>query len=74
VTLRLRAAGPVRVGVFDAAGRHVATIFDGTAPAGPLAVRWDGRDTRGRAAGSGVYWIRAEAAGEKRTTRLVWVR
>lgn len=74
VTLRLRSAGPVRVGVFNAAGRRVATLFDGNAPAGPLALRWNGRDQRGHETGSGIYWIRAEAAGEKRTTRLVWVR
>jgi hypothetical protein len=74
VTLRLRASGVVRVRVFDAAGHRIATLFDGDAPAGPLAVRWNGRDARGREAGSGVYWIRAEAAGEKLTTRMVWVR
>lgn len=74
VTLRLRAAAPVRVGVFDAAGRRVASLFDGEAPAGPLAVRWNGRDARGREAGSGVYWIRADVGGAKLTTRLVWVR
>jgi hypothetical protein len=74
VTLRLRAAGTVRVAVFDAAGRRVATLFDGEAPAGPLALRWNGRDLRGREAGSGVYLVRAEAAGQKQTTRMVWVR
>lgn len=74
IRLRLRSAGRVRVGVFDAAGRRVTSLFDGEAPAGPLDVRWNGRDARGHEAGSGVYWIRAEAAGEKLTTRLVWVR
>jgi len=74
LTLRMRAAGPARVAVFDASGRRVATLFDGLAPAGPLTIRWNGRDARGNEAGSGVYWIRAEAAGERLTTRMVWVR
>ena len=72
--LRLRDAGRARVQVFDVAGRQVATLFDGSAAAGLLSVRWDGRDARGHVAGSGVYWVRAEAAGSVFRQRLVWLR
>jgi flagellar hook assembly protein FlgD len=51
--------------VFDAAGRRIATLFDGEAPAGPLRLAWNGKGTGGVKAPSGVYWIRAEAAGER---------
>jgi hypothetical protein len=74
VVLRLRAAGPAAVAVYDVAGRRVAMLFEGQAPAGPLSLRWNGRDHRGREVGSGVYWIRADAAGEQLTRRLVRVR
>ncbi|MGE5179995.1 MAG: choice-of-anchor B family protein [Bacteroidota bacterium] len=74
VMLHLGAAGHVRVSVFDAAGRRVAALYDGDVPAGALALRWNGRDTRGRAVGSGLYWIRAEAAGERLVRKLVWIR
>jgi choice-of-anchor B domain-containing protein len=74
IVLRLRAAGHATVAVYDVAGRRVATLFEGEAPAGPLALRWNGRDARGREVGSGVYWIRADAAGERLTRRLVRVR
>ena len=73
-TLRLRAAGHARVSVFDASGRRVASLLDGEVPAGVLTLRWNGRDARVRAASSGIYWIRAEAAGERLTRRMVWVR
>jgi choice-of-anchor B domain-containing protein len=74
VVLRLREPGAVAVSVYDVSGRRVATLFEGSAPAGPLSLRWNGRDLRGREVGSGVYWIRADAAGERLTRRLVRVR
>ena len=74
MSLRLPAAGLARVLVYDVAGRRVATLFSGTAPSGPLELRWDGRDEAGEKAASGIYWIRAEAAGDSFTRRLVRLR
>ena len=74
VTLRLPAAGPARVFVYDVSGRKVATLFDGSAPAGALDLRWDGRNGTGEVAASGIYWIRAEAAGGFLTRKLVRLR
>jgi choice-of-anchor B domain-containing protein len=74
VVLRLHDAGPATVAVYDVNGRRVATLFEGEAPAGPLSLRWSGRDVRGREVGSGVYWIRADAAGERLTRRMVRVK
>ena len=71
LTLRLRSPGRARVMVYDAAGRRIATLFDGDAPAGPLSLRWNGKDAGGRNVGSGIYWIRAEAAGELLSRRIV---
>jgi choice-of-anchor B domain-containing protein len=74
VALFLPAAGPARAAVYDVAGRRVAPLFDGPAPAGRLLIRWDGRNARGDDAASGLYWIRAEAAGGTFTRRLVRLR
>jgi len=74
LALRTVAAGPVRVFVYDVAGRRIATLFDGVAPAGTLDLRWDGRNGSGGSASSGIYWIRAEAAGSSFTRRLVRLR
>jgi len=74
IDLRLRSAGPARVRVYDVTGRLVARLWDGTAPAGLLPVLWDGLDLAGRKAGSGVYWVRADAAGETFSRRLVLTR
>jgi choice-of-anchor B domain-containing protein len=74
IDLRLRSAGPARVRVYDVTGRLVARLWDGTAPAGLLPVLWNGLDLAGRKAGSGVYWLRADAAGETFSRRLVLTR
>ncbi len=70
----LAEAGPARLTVFDLAGRQVAVLFDGPAPAGETGVRWDGRDASGREAPAGIYFYRLEGADGVRTRRLVKLR
>ena len=55
-------AGHVRVAVFDARGRLVATLTDAAVAAGSHELAWDGRDLRGTPAASGVYRVRLTAA------------
>lgn len=74
MTLRLSRPARARVAVYDVAGRLVATLWDGLAPAGALPLTWNGRDARGVRSGSGVYWVRAEAAGTSLLRRVVQVR
>lgn len=69
----LPAAGSVRIGVYDLAGRRVAMIADEWRDAGRHAVTWDGRRNSGERAQAGIYMVRLEANGEqvtKRVTRL----
>jgi len=41
----------------------VRTLANGALPAGLHARRWDGRDDRGKAVASGVYYVSVEADG-----------
>ena len=66
-------AGPVRVDVFDLAGRRVRTLR-AELPAGPAALPWDGLDDDGRTLASGVYLVRAEAGDVPQRGRCVLVR
>lgn len=54
----LRAASRVELGVYDVAGREVATLVTGPRDAGTHFVRWDGRDVTGRPVPSGPYFYR----------------
>jgi hypothetical protein len=69
--LSLPREGRAEVGVFDLAGQRVKTLATGTHPAGHHALAWDGRDGSGKRAAAGVYFLRAEAAGETLTRKLI---
>jgi hypothetical protein len=60
--------------VYDAAGRLVRTLADGDRPAGVHRVSWDGRDARGRALPAGIYFVKLDAAGIERTSRIIKLR
>jgi len=75
-TLRfsLSRAGAVRVNVYDAAGRCVATPVDGTLEAGEHSVAFALRDDAGRELPAGLYLARLEAEGRTITRRIAAVR
>jgi len=66
--------GIARLGLFDLAGRRVATLHDGPALAGPheVSLSVDGAGARGLA--NGLYLLRLEAGGRVATRRLLVAR
>jgi len=54
----------LRVEILDARGRLVRSLRAGLAPAGAGALAWDGRDARGHALPSGIYFCRLSATPE----------
>lgn len=69
LTYALSQAGPVRLEIYDTAGRRVAVLVDQERPAGEHSVVWQ---PRGLA--SGVYFVRFSAAGLGETRRLVLLK
>ncbi len=65
---------PLRLSVFDLQGRLVRTLHDGPAATGWDTWVWDGRDARGRAQASGLYFLRAESGAVVRTQKLALVK
>ncbi len=70
----LASAGSVRLVVFDTVGRRVRALVDESQPAGDHRVQFDGRDDRGGALASGVYFYRLEANGVVRTRKMVLLK
>lgn len=70
----LPAAGPVRLNVYDALGRHVRTLLDGERPAGANVVAWDGTDQRGRSLAPGMYCCRLAWSGRVTSCWMVRTR
>jgi hypothetical protein len=75
-TLRyaLAEAGPVRLRIYDTAGRLVHELVDKYGAAGEYAVVWDGRDTAGRAVSSGVYFYRLQTRNFSQVRRMLLLK
>jgi hypothetical protein len=72
--LELPQSGPVRLAVYDLAGRRVVDLAEGTLAAGPHRYFWDGRDAQGRPQPAGVYFFRLAYGGGELTRRVVLLR
>ncbi len=64
IPFNLAAPGRVRIEIFGVSGERVTLLDAGDVAAGPHAVVWNGRDARGRAVASGVYFYRLEGSTE----------
>lgn len=74
IVFSLPRASRVRLGVYDLAGRRVASLLDERRVAGTHEVLWRGRDDRGRRAASGVYVAVLEAGETVRRHRMVLLK
>lgn len=72
--VQLPEPGPVRVDVFDLAGRRVRTLFDGHSGDLRAELEWDLRDGSGAPVPAGVYLVRGQLPGQTITRRALVVR
>ena len=74
LALSLPTAAHALVEVFEISGRRVRTLSNGPMPAGSHSLQWDGHDSRGAMAPSGVYLFRATVGSRTTTRRGVHLR
>lgn len=67
-------AADVTLAVYSVDGRLVRTLATGAAGPGPVEVRWDGSDERGRRVGSGLYFVKLTVGDDVRRGKLVVLR
>jgi hypothetical protein len=70
----LAAPAVVRLHIYDAAGRLVRSLAEGTLPAGHYVKIWDGRDVRGSAVASGIYFYCLDAGSFAQTKKMVLLK
>jgi hypothetical protein len=63
-----------RVAIYSLSGRLVGTLVDGRLSAGRHDLTWNGVDSDGRAAASGVYVCRLETPGGAHSVRMTLVK
>ncbi len=74
VKFSLPTAGAIALRIYDVNGRLVRELLHAQRAAGDHLVTWDGRDERGAAAASGVYFIRFEAGNAVEVSKVLLVR
>jgi hypothetical protein len=74
INLDLPTATHVRLEIFDTLGRRVRVLVDGEIAAGRTQVRWDGKNSSGNAAASGIYFYRLVAGDFMQTRKMVLLR
>jgi hypothetical protein len=74
VRYEIPSAGPVKLTVYDVAGRQVAVLADAVRSAGSHSVVWDLRNAGGSLVPSGVYFIRCAAAGRSGVEKVIVLR
>jgi 1,4-alpha-glucan branching enzyme len=74
VNFVLPSATETDLSVFDAQGRHLATLAHGRLEAGARDAAWNGQLGSGAPAPAGLYFVRLRAAQEECTRRAVLVR
>jgi hypothetical protein len=60
--------------IYDVRGRRVQTLVSEFQAGGPHRVLWDGQNAQGRAAASGVYFLRVQSSGISRTAKLLLLK
>lgn len=71
---RLDVPADVSLSIFDVRGRRLRDLVDERQPGGEHRIRWEGTTRSGTQVGSGVYFVRLEAAEAVRTNRFVLLR
>ena len=64
----------VSLSVYDAAGRAIVDILNGSESPGWHRAAWDGTDRRGRSAAPGTYFIRLRGERSSEVTRVILLR
>jgi hypothetical protein len=66
--------GHVTLLIYDVRGRLVRTLVDAPQPLGERTATWSGRDDRGNAVGTGVYFYRLVAGDFVETKKMVLLK
>ena len=70
-TFNVPRPSPVRLEIFDVAGRRIRSLLEDRLMSGAQRLEWDGRAATGAPVSGGLYFARVQAAGSVRTTRIV---
>lgn len=68
------APGRVTMKLYTVTGTYVATLLDSDMPAGRGSLDWDGRNVGGSVVASGIYLLRIDAPGIRKTQKIAIIK
>jgi hypothetical protein len=74
ISFTTSASSLVVLSIYDAQGRLVTTLVNGSKPAGSFTAAWSGRDSNGVPVASGVYFVRLQSSGQTQTRKIVLLK
>ncbi len=74
ISYQISESSRVGLKVYDASGRLVRSLADGTHKPGYYTVLWDSKDDVGRAVSAGVYFVQFETGDYKRVEKAVLLK
>ncbi|MCX6828381.1 MAG: T9SS type A sorting domain-containing protein [candidate division Zixibacteria bacterium] len=74
IRFALPKSGKVRLEVFNLLGQKVKTLIDGELEAGYHSVLWDGNDSHGKAAATGVYFYKMTAGAFSENRKMLLLK
>lgn len=69
-----QSSGSLAVKVYTQSGALVKTVFDGPVPAGKGTLEWDGTNSNGGEAASGIYFVKTKGPGINKVVKIAVIR
>ncbi|HEX9975582.1 MAG TPA: T9SS type A sorting domain-containing protein [bacterium] len=64
----------VKIEIFNILGEHIVTLIDQTVLPGKFLLHWDGKDSSGNPANSGVYICKASVSSEVQKIKITYLK
>lgn len=74
ISYQLSAISEVELSVYSLLGQKVKTLVNKELPPGEYEVQWDGRDSNGHQAASGIYLYRLQSGDQVQTKKMVLLK
>jgi len=74
IALYLKKAGVGAVRIYNIRGQLVTELYQGSLVQGENSFVWDGRDSAGRGAASGAYWVQARTTDQTLTIKVLLLK
>jgi hypothetical protein len=74
IRYQMKAAGKVKIEIYDLLGQKVRTLVDQHHGAGFYSIRWDGTNDQGRLVGSGIYIYKMQSQAFLKSRKLLLIK